>query len=352
MPSNTQKSKVLVIGANGYLGTAIGRTFVRAGWQTYGLVRNPEAAQALSLEEIIPIVRDLKDPSVDKILSSEAGYFDVAVVTVEDLANYTGFVESIIDLLRSLAQANAANGSKLFVLFSSGTKDWGQTGLANAPGLKPLDEESPRQPPAFLKERSEVSCRIFDQGDAFDAALVTPVNLYGLSASSTGYFFRMAEKAQKSGSVLQLRAHPKTILQFIHVDDCAQAYLALVDPKNAYLALADPKNRKNVEGRFIAVAGSHYETLEEIAEALVIDYQLPDDVQYLTEDGVKTALLDFVVFGFSQWFSGKRIQEITGWTTKRSEFSKDIHTYRKAFEAADTQGHPVVEKFDTIIGHF
>jgi FlaA1/EpsC-like NDP-sugar epimerase len=50
------RRSVFVTGGNGYIGAAICRTFVRAGWRVFGLVRRPEAALELASDEVIPIV--------------------------------------------------------------------------------------------------------------------------------------------------------------------------------------------------------------------------------------------------------------------------------------------------------
>lgn len=327
--------KVLIIGASGYLGDAVGRAFVRAGWETYGLIRTPNASQTLSLHEIIPVVGSLDDPSLATSLASKVDYFDTVTVTVEDLSNYTHLLDSIIRLLRSLSEIARANGVKMFALLSSGMKDYGETGLADTAGLQPHTEQSPLHPPFFLKERAEGCARILDHSDAFDAALVRPSNLYGLSGSTYGYFFRLAEKARQSGA-LELPAHPKTILHSLHVDDCA----------GAFVALARAENRERIKGSLFNISGSRYETLGEIGEALVKEYGIPGGVNYTPRGGDERPGLDYVILGFSQWISSDHIRETTGWSDKRAMFCEAIGTYRMAFEAAVAQNHPVTRKLD------
>lgn len=326
--------KALVVGANGYLGEAVGRAFVRAGWETFGLIRRPEAAEMLSMNEITPVIGSLDDPSLATSLASKVDYFDTIIVTVEDLANYTGFLDSLIHVLCSLSEVSRTNGVTMHVLLSSGMKDYGETGRADTEGLQPHTEESEMHPPHFLKLRAENCARILEHGDAFDATLIRPSNLYGLSGSTYGYFFHLANKALKSG-VLELPSHPKTILHSLHVDDCAEAFVAL----------ASPQNRDKAKGSLFNIAGSRYETLEEIGETLVKEYGISGGVKY-TPRGDERPGLDYVILGFSQWISSDRIRETTGWSDRRPGFCEAIHTYRIAFEAALAQNHPVTQKLE------
>ncbi|KAJ3564259.1 hypothetical protein NPX13_g7903 [Xylaria arbuscula] len=47
---------VLVTGANGFIGYAVSRAFVRAGWCVYGLTRRADTVDSLLAEEITPVI--------------------------------------------------------------------------------------------------------------------------------------------------------------------------------------------------------------------------------------------------------------------------------------------------------
>lgn len=48
--------KVIVTGANGFIGLATAKALRRAGHTVYGLVRSQEKAKELVLNEIIPVI--------------------------------------------------------------------------------------------------------------------------------------------------------------------------------------------------------------------------------------------------------------------------------------------------------
>ena len=230
--TSTSRPKVFLIGATGYLGHSLGRAYVAAGWDTYGLVRSPQKAAMLAAMEVQPIPGNLKDvATLSATVKGRVDYLDAIVVTVEDLGAYATFITGLVDLLRDLAQHSNAHGIRPIVLLTSGMKDYGPTALHGAADLLPLTEDSPMNTPEPLQIRAEYSHRILEQSDLFDGVLVRLPNLYGLSGSVYAYFFQLVEAAKGNG-ILQLVLDPKTILHSMHVDDCAEAILMLTKDEN------------------------------------------------------------------------------------------------------------------------
>ncbi|KAI8325523.1 NAD(P)-binding protein, partial [Martensiomyces pterosporus] len=55
-------TKVLVIGANGFIGNAVAQAFSRAGYLVYGLVRSEEKGGGFAADEIIRVVGSTTNP--------------------------------------------------------------------------------------------------------------------------------------------------------------------------------------------------------------------------------------------------------------------------------------------------
>lgn len=178
---------VLVTGANGYIGNAVARAFVRAGWTAHGLVRSASGAQALAVEEILPIIGSIDDlSSHDKIASQLPSTVDTIVSVTEDWNDYVAHYNNIVALLRTISAISTANGVVPLVIFTSGCKDYGVgPHFANDPKLAPHMEESPLNPPAMLQLRTNFSRKIFEHVDAFLPVLyVLPPRFFFLRVQS------------------------------------------------------------------------------------------------------------------------------------------------------------------------
>lgn len=338
--SNFKAKTVLVTGANGYIGNAVARSFVRAGWTTYGLVRNAETRTSLKAEEIISVLGSAGDKEFVSRLAKQDRTFHVIVSTTEQIMDYVPHYNDSINLLRAVAIASNRNGVRPLVMFTSGCKDYGMTGLHGSEGLEPHTEESPLNPPPFAVDRAFNAIKIHDHMDLFDGVLLRPTTLYGLSSSFYGPIFDTAARAAEKG-VLELTADPKSIMHGTHVDDCAEAYVAIAEA-----------DRDMVKGQCYNISGHRYETLEEVANALVGEYKIAGGVKFLPAPEKKGVDIVQMLCGFSQWVGSEKLRKDVGWKDKRQLFSEGLRIYRKAYEAAVAQKHANVERIQGRIRGF
>ncbi|PLB53874.1 putative NAD dependent epimerase/dehydratase [Aspergillus steynii IBT 23096] len=332
MPSPTPTPRTaLVTGANGYIGNAVCRAFVRAGWTVYGLTRKTESIPSLAREEIIPILGSPGDLAFLPTLLSQQKAFDAIISTTESLYDYESHFAEIMALLHSLSSSNNASGIRPLVLFTSGCKDYGMTARADSPNLAPHTESSPLNPPDVLSPRTYTSLKVFDDEHkaAFDAVLLRPTTVFGRSGSFYGPFFDMAQAAKEGDGVLRLPAHRESVVHGTHVDDCADAYVAIAE-----------RDRTVVAGQIYNISGWRYETLAEVGEALVQEYGLQGVVYEppATEGFVGFDVIG-VLTGFSQWVGSEKVRNDVGWRDKRQLFSVGIKGYRIAYEQAVREGH-------------
>ncbi|KAL4963168.1 NAD-dependent epimerase/dehydratase family protein [Aspergillus stella-maris] len=335
---------VLVTGANGYIGNAVARAFSRAGWLTYGLIRSESASITLETDEIIPVIGQIDDfSSHNSILAQLPPSIDTIVSTTENLEDYTTHHQNTVHLLRtiSLASQKNNNGTKPLVIISSGCKDYGVGPHYHGDdGLAPHTEESPLNPPPILASRTRMSLDTLKHTDAFLPVLVRPTNVFGRSASYYRGFFDIADKAVQDNEALTIPAHVpgSSICHALHVDDCG----------DAYVSLASHTKREEVAGEIFNISSHSYETVDQIANALVSEYGITKGVKYITSDEAKEsewkspwmpALIDF-----PQWTGSDRIRAVTGWKDVRPLFSEAVRVYRLSYEAAAAQGHENVKK--------
>ena len=339
MPDQKRKS-VLVTGANGYVGNAVARAFVRAGWKTYGMVRDQETRASLRADEIISILGSASDKAfVERSANQTRFVFDVIISCTEQTLDYAPHYNDTIDLLRALAQASNKLGIRPLVIFTSGCKDYGTTGLDGSEGLSPHTEESPLKAPPILAARASHAIKIFDHTDLFDAVVIRPTTLFGGGSSFYGPIFDKVAKAAENGGVLELTADPKSIMHGTHVGDCAEAYLAI----------AEHADRDLVKGQCYNISGAKYETLEEVANALAEEYKIKAGVKYSPEKEKTGVDVVQMLIGFSQWVDSEKLRRDVGWRDKRQPFSEAVHAYRMAYEAAVARKDGNVQKIQSFV---
>ena len=163
------------------------------------------------------------------------------------------------------------------------------TKLHGFQALAPHTEESALKPPPFPADRASHAVKVFNHADFFDAVLLRPTSVYGYSSRQYGQMFNLAAKAAVKG-ILEIAADRNTIMPATHVDDCAEAYVAIAEA-----------DREVVKGQCHNISGDRYETLEEVVNALVKEVQIAGGVKFLfpwvetQPDSLQTVL------GFSQW---------------------------------------------------
>ena len=313
------RKTVLVTGANGYIGNAVAKSFSRAGWRTFGLVRRREDGADLARNEIHPIVGSPEDLS---FLDQAGGaVFDVVVSNTEDRRNAAAHLEKVHAMLNEVARRSRQAGVRPLAMFSSGCKDYGKMAEKHGdPGLAPHTESSPLNPPGPLAPRTNLGAALLLGGDAsYDATVLRPTIVYGHSSSLYGALFDLASRSE---SVLQILGDPNAVMHSLHVDDCA----------DAYVGLAQHPKRDEVARQAFNISNGKYETAQEVGEALAKSYGLT--VEFAAPPGDLSMLSVHALANFWQWVSSDKLRALTGWSERRSAFVEGIEEYRLAYEAS------------------
>lgn len=111
---------------------------------------------------------------------------------------------------------------------------------------------------------------VTEHTDLFDVVVLRPTSVYGYSSNYV-LLFEDAKKAAEKG-LLKIALPKATIMHATHVDDCAEAYVAL----------AEHADRAQVAGQCYNISGRRFETFEEVADALVLDYGTKGGVELPT----------------------------------------------------------------------
>lgn len=234
-------------------------------------------------------------------------------------------------MLDSLAKVSS---KRLLVLFTSGCKDYGQTSLHGAAGLKAHVETDPLNAPPPVAHRAAYATRVFEHATTFDVAVIRPTPVYGFTSSYYGGMFEACIAAKAKGSPVEFWADPNTIVHGMHIDDCAEAYRALVEHAD----------RSKVAGQLFNMSGRRYETLSEIAQAMASEYGIQQGVVYKPEKREEGSFLEQYGYGFSQWVSSDKIRELTSWKDVRPMLSDEMRRYRIAYDASKAAGDSKVTR--------
>ncbi|KAF2215418.1 hypothetical protein CERZMDRAFT_110098 [Cercospora zeae-maydis SCOH1-5] len=345
--ATTRRKTVLVTGANGFIGNAVAKAFVAAGYTTYGLVRQQDAMDDLAASEITPILGTPDDTSqwLPQLQKHGSTAFDIIVSSTENLLDYQPHFDNVLRMLVTLCQSSKQHGVRPLVLFASGCKDYGKGDVH--PHAAPFTEESPLRPGPVLAPRCSSSLKLFDHTDLFDAVVVRPTTLYGGSSSYYGAAFEVgaAAAAKPQGRRrLTIAADPNSIVHGTHVADVA----------SAYIALAQHEPRTAIASQCFNISALRYETAQQVADAIVAEYQLEgaDFVETDLEAAADKKVFDVVglLFGFSQWVGSEKLRTlIPEWTDIRPGFCEALRTYRTAYEAASRADHSNVRRLRAYI---
>lgn len=260
----------------------------------------------------------------------------------------------MLELVQGLSATNNT-GTRPLVLWSSGCKDYGTTGLHGESGLAPHTEDTPLAPHELVRGRADAAVKALESaaaaegkeggavGGGFDAVVLRATPICGYSGSLYGAGMEYVEgfaaavggeKGEGNDKVLKFVPPAGTVMHWMHVDDCADAYVAV-----AVTALfGSEEKRRGVVGQAFNISGRRYETLEEVGRVLAKEYGFGGGAEF----GVDPAKLpqgvdpkgSEIIFGWSQWVGSQKIREATGWSDWRPLFSENVHAYRLAFEAA------------------
>ncbi|KAI0392759.1 NAD(P)-binding protein [Xylariaceae sp. FL0594] len=342
------RARVFVIGASGFLGSAVCRAFIRSGSKVYGLVPRPDDAVKLAVAEVTPVVGSISADLAwaDAWLSHKSTPpFDL-VISCTEPSPFGNYWNHILSLLKKLAYHALSHGKGTFVLMSSGCKDYGMMPRHNEPGLAPHAKESPLQIPDLMKQRTLSAFKVFELRDLFDAAVIRSTPLYGYGGGDYGVLFeafaqlkrKLGQKAESDGgrsrkTRLEVAGHPDDICHGCHVDDCAEAFVFLASHGG---------DRDPVVGKCFNVSGSQYETVGQIVAALTAEYELRDGeveicfnttaVDEEEKDGV-VVLKEELLLCPRENFHSTEIWSLTEWSDSRPLFSENVDVYRAAYEA-------------------
>jgi UDP-glucose 4-epimerase len=215
--------RVLVTGANGYLGRAVVHLLSRAGHEPIAMVRKP-----ISPSQTAARIADLLDDAAlrEALDGAEA---------VCHLAGLTRARESMTEPLRyfrvntggtvALLEAMSAAGVSRIVFASTGS-------IYGTPERQPMTESLPDAPPhpyAASKLAAEWALHAQAGTGRLSAAVLRLMNVAGGADPDPTRLIPRTFAAALNGSALEVNGDGSAVRDYLHIDDAAAAFVACLE---------------------------------------------------------------------------------------------------------------------------
>jgi nucleoside-diphosphate-sugar epimerase len=295
--------KVFVLGATGYLGTAITARLVRGGLDVRGLARDAERARVVEALGARTVLGRLEEPEG---VVAEMKNCDAVVQAAIDDADPEATDRAALEIVRTAAH----DGRVRRVLYTSSVWAHGDTRGAIA------DETTPLAPPERSRWRPSHERAALDLEEAEVATVVfRPSVVYGGRGGILGDWF---EEAKAKGTV----TYPGDGAQrwgIVHRDDLADAYaLALEHARGGECYLLVDESRLTVRELAEAVAAA--------TRARAIPRDRRELVEALGPYG-QALLMD-------QQFTSARARRELGWVPRHVSFVAEARALLREWESA------------------
>ncbi|KAH8177045.1 NAD dependent epimerase/dehydratase family protein [Sarocladium implicatum] len=231
-------TRVLIIGATGYIGRTLADALVRSGQhQVWGVTRNADKAKALALGEIRPVIAE--DPFNKPAAWIEAIHENNIDVVV-DVSPASPDQEKVFALLKTIGaerieKNNApggwgARGPKLGYIFTSGTWMYGSR-KKQVNEFDLIGAESGHNPASAVAWRPALDKSILAARDVLDVAIVRPALIYGRESTIWSSFFLPLLEAGRQGSTetVEIPLEAEALPSLVHIDDVASGFQLAIE---------------------------------------------------------------------------------------------------------------------------
>lgn len=296
---------VLLLGATGYIGSAVADHLADAGHRVVGLVRPTEASSTPGGRLSETRVGDLHDP----VSLTAAVTPDVDAVV--HLATPTGDAGADLAVIDALTAPLAGTGRAL--VYTSGVWVLGET------GPDPVAEDAPTNPLPLVGYRPEVERRVLDAAAAgVRSVVLRPGIVHGRGGGIPSLLVDLARERGHGVAV----GHPAVTWPMVQVDDLAELFVLAVAGAAAG-SLLHGVAEEAVAMADLAAAAARAAGVAERVEALGLD----EAGHRFGEDFAQALAL-------SQACSGARARADLGWVPRRAGAVADLRDGSYAASAA------------------
>jgi len=287
-------SKVVVVGAAGYIGLAISRAFRRDGWTVYGIVRNAQQGKEIEKHEIIPLVIDYKS-----INDFKPPQWTLDWASIEIVIETTGVDDTtFLDILRGYH-------NKTFI-YCSGILVYGDSDGIN-------DENTPTKPTAQGKKRCDLEKTILSD-EKVNGIVLRPGWVFGGDGGKYMSSFWTAENPIKGIEHVRW--------SWVHVEDVAQGFL-----------LAAKHRYGNAYRQVFNLATNHSPTYKELRTTMARTAGHKEELVFTGLTEADKGTWNETMFQTSVG-TAKKAEELLGWNPRFRTFLGDADLYYQAYLAS------------------
>ena len=314
--------RILILGATGYIGSALASSPPRADHQVYGLARTPAKATQLARLEITPVLGSVQDSAAYMRLIQTAR-IDVVV----DCAGANQESAKILSDVREAGEERlkaGRGGPKLGFVYTSGTWVHGSSHERTS-DLDPVGAEGARAGmPRLVAWRPRMERDVLGARDVLDTVVVRPALVYGREHAIWSSFFRPVLEAAKSGNegAVAIPLDPRSRPGLVHVDDvaeglrCAIEKLPLISGTGVHPVFDLATSQESMRDIF-----------DRFGEA--VGFKGTVELVQPGEDDLFAEAMQTSHNGDSS-----RAEQLLGWIPKKRGFVAGMEVYAKAFLAA------------------
>jgi nucleoside-diphosphate-sugar epimerase len=321
--------RILIIGAAGYVGSALGSSLLRSGDHTvWGTTRTQAKAHSLAIQEIIPVL--CSDPfDAGEIWHDVVRKHHIDVVV--DASAPTPSIPIVLEAVKKLGQERldiAANEGvkvqKLGFVHVCGTWVHGDSNSPVTDTMFVGTPSAPTPPLALTATRPDWEQNVLKAQNVLDVVIIRLPVLYGGTAWIwTQIFQPLLAAAQSAAPVAQVPLYDDAAPALIHVDDVASGMHAAIDK----LPLIAGTGVYPVFD--LVTSQEHFKSIVDAAAKVLgfegkVEYAGPGDDVFLQ------ALTSSVNC------DSARARQLLGWAPKRIGMLPRVEIYARAWKAAHT----------------